>query len=120
MKQKVIVKNTQGYYDGERGFVVIPVDNDTRKELKQFCDVADTDELLFGVSKYVAISAIDGLIADVCAAQVGTATISVKLEAAEYDWTYKGKKGHTKKWQVCGIVFKSEVINSNLEGLEDD
>lgn len=119
MKQKVIVKNVQGYYDGVRNFIVIPVSDDTRKELSQFCELPDTDELLFCVSKYAAVSAIDGLDVDEFSAQVGSATISVKLEAVEYDWSYKGKKGHTKKWQVCGIVFKTELINSNLEGLED-
>lgn len=120
MKQRVIIKNTPGYYDGERNFIVIPVSDDTRKELSQFCELPDTDELLFCVSKYAAVSAIDGLDVDELSARVGSATISVKLEAVEYDWSYKGKKGHTKKWQACGVVFKSELVNSKLEGLEDD
>lgn len=120
MKQKVVIKNAQGYYDGVRNFIVIPVSDATRKELSQFCELPDTDELLFCVSKYAAVSAIDGLDADEFSAQIGSATVSVKLEAVEYDWSYKGKKGHTKKWQVCGILFKTELVNSNLEGLEDD
>lgn len=120
MKQKVIIKNVQGYYDGVRNFIVIPVTNDTRKELSDFCEVPDTSELLFTISKYATIEAKDGLNVDEFAAHVGSATISVKLEAAEYDWTYKGKKGHTKKWQVCGVLFKTPLVDSNLEGLADD
>lgn len=120
MKQRVIIKNTPGYYDGVRNFIVIQVPDDTRKELNQFCEVPDTDELLFCVSKYAAFHAVDGLDADEFSEQVGAGTFSVKLEAVEYDWSYKGKKGHTKKWQACGVVFKSELVDSKLEGLEDD
>lgn len=119
MKQKVIIKNVQGYYDGVRNFIVIPVSDDVRKALTQFCDMPDTAELLFCVSKYATVSAIDGLDADELSAHIGSAKISAKLEAVEYDWAYKGKKGHTKKWQVCGLIFKSELVDSNLEGLED-
>lgn len=120
MKEKVIIKNVQGYYDGERRFVVIPVSKEIRKELGGFCELPDTLEVLFGLSKFAAFSAVDGLDAGEYETGVGTVMVSVKLEAAEYDWTYKGKKGHTKKWQVCGLVFKSELVNTNLEGLEDD
>lgn len=120
MKKKVIIKNVNGFYDGKRNFVVIPVDDATREELKEFCDVPDSDELLFSVSSFVAIDAVDGVDVDSCDEVVGTATVSVKLETAEYDWTYKGKKGKTKKWQVCGLLFKSPLVNNNLEGLYDD
>ena len=120
MKQKVIIKNTQGYYDGVRNFIVIPVTNDIRKELSEFCEVPDTSELLFTISKYATIGAKDGLSVDEFTAHVGAVTLSVKLEATEYDWSYKGKKGHTKKWQVCGVLFKSPLVDSNMEGLEDD
>lgn len=120
MKQKVIIKNAQGYYDGVRNFIVIPVSDATRKELSDFCEVPDTSELLFTISKYAAIGVIDGLSVEEFTSHVGAVTLSVKLEAVEYDWSYKGKKGRTKKWQVCGIVFKSELVNSNLEGLDDD
>ena len=120
MKKKVIIKNVSGFYDGKRNFVVIPVDDVTRKELKEFCDVPDSDELLFSVSKFAAIAAGDGVEVDECVDGVGTATVSVKLEPTEYDWTYKGKKGNTKKWQVCGLLFKSTLVNNNLEGLDDD
>lgn len=120
MKQKVIVKNVQGYYDGVRRFIVIPVSNDTRKELSQFCELPDTAELLFCVSKYVTVGTVDGLDAGELSARVGSGKISVKLEPVEYDWSFKAKKGHTKKWQVCGLVFKSELVDVNLEGLADD
>ena len=120
MKKKVIIKNVNGFYDGKRNFVVIPVDDATRKELKEFCDVPDSDELLFSVSNFAAIDAVDGVDVDSCGEGVGTATVSVKLETTEYDWTYKGKKGKTKKWQVCGLLFKSSLVNNNLEGLYDD
>lgn len=120
MKQKVIVKNVQGYYDGGRNFIVIPVTNDTRKELSEFCEIPDTSELLFTISKYATVGVIDGLDANEITAHVGSATISVKLEATEYDWSYKGKKGHTKKWQVCGVLFKTPLVDSNMEGLADD
>ena len=120
MKTKVIIKNVQAYFDGERGFVVIPVTTEIRKELSEFCELPDTPEVLFGVSKFAAFRAVDGVDSDECQVDVGTAMISLKLEAVEYDWTYKGKKGHTKKWQVCGVVFKTPLTNSNLEGLEDD
>lgn len=120
MKQKVIVKNVQGYYDGGRNFIVIPVTNDIRKELSEFCEVPDTSEILFTISKYATVGTIDGLDADEIIAHVGSATISVKLEATEYDWSYKGKKGHTKKWQVCGVLFKTPLVDSNMEGLADD
>lgn len=103
MKKKVIIKNVNGFYDGKRNFVVIPVDDAAWKELKEFCDIPDTDALLFSVSSFAAIEAVDGVDVDECVDRVGTATVSVKLEAAEYDWTYKGKKGHTKngKCAVC-------------------
>ena len=120
MKKKVIIKNVNGFYDGERNFVVIPVDEATRGELQEFCEVPDADELLFTTSKFAAIAAVDGVDVDECVGGVGTATVSVKLEPAEYDWTYKGKKGNTKKWQVCGLMFKSPLVNKNLEGLDDD
>lgn len=120
MKKKVIVKNVNGFYDGNRNFVVIPVEEETRRELQEFCEVPDTNEVLFSVSNFAAISAIDSIDAGECVNAVGTATVSVKLEPTEYDWTYKGKKGKTKKWQVCGLLFKSCVANSNLEGLYDD
>ena len=120
MKKKVIIKNVNGYYDGKRNFVVVPVDEATREELKEFCEVPDADELLFSVSRFAAIAAVDGVDADACLKEVGAATFSIKLEQTEYDWTYKGKKGNTKKWQVCGLLFKSPLVNNNLEGLEDD
>lgn len=120
MKKKVIIKNVNGFYDGKRNFVVIPVDDATRNELKEFCELPDSDELLFSVSKFAAIAAGNGVDVDKCVDGVGTATVSVKLEPAEYDWTYKGKKGTTKKWQVCGLLFKSTLVNDNLEGLDDD
>ena len=120
MKKKVIIKNVNGFYDGKRNFVVVPVDDATRKELKEFCDVPDSDELLFSVSSFAAIDAVDDVDVDSWDGGVGTATVSVKLETTEYDWTYKGKKGNTKKWQVCGLLFKSPLVNNNLEGLYDD
>ena len=120
MKKKVIIKNVNGFYDGKRNFVVIPVDEATREELQEFCEVPDSDELLFTISRFAAIAAVDGVDVDECDEGVGTATVSVKLETTEYDWTYKGKKGKTKKWQVCGLLFKSPLVNNNLEGLDDD
>lgn len=120
MKKKVIIKNVNGFYDGKRNFVVIPVEEATRGELAEFCEVPDADELLFSVSRFATIDAVDGVDVDSCSEGVGTATVSVKLEATEYDWTYKGKKGKTRKWQVCGLLFKSPLVNNNLEGLYDD
>lgn len=120
MKKKVVIKNVTGFYDGKRKFVVIPVDGATRNELNEFCSVPDSDELLFSVSRFASIGAVDGVDVDACEEEVGTATVSVKLEQTEYDWTYKGKKGNTRKWQVCGLMFKSPLINNNLEGLDDD
>lgn len=120
MKKKVIIKNVNGFYDGKRNFIVIPVSEETRKELQDFCDVPDSEELLFSVSSFAAIDAVDGVNVDSCDEGVGTATVSAKLETTEYDWTYKGKKGKTKKWQVCGLLFKSPLVNNNLEGLYDD
>ena len=120
MKKKVIIKNVTGFYDGKRNYVVIPVDVATKTELNEFCDIPDSDELLFSVSSFAAIDAVDGVDVDSCVEGVGTATVSVKLETTEYDWTYKGKKGKTKKWQVCGLLFKSPLVNNNLEGLYDD
>lgn len=120
MKKKVIIKNVNGFYNGKKSFVVVPVAEATREELMEFCEVPDADELLFTVSRFAAIAAVDGIDVDECVGGVGTVTISVKLEPAEYDWTYKGKKGNTKKWQVCGLMFKSPLVNNNLEGLDDD
>lgn len=120
MRKKVIIKNVVGFYDGKRNFVVIPVDEDIRGELQEFCEIPDSAELLFCVSKFAAFDAVAGLDADTLLDCVGTAKVSLKLEQAEYDWTYKGKKGKTKKWQVCGLLFKSPLVNNNLEGLEDD
>lgn len=120
MKKKVIIKNVNGFYDGKRDFIVIPVDEETREELQEFCDVPESDELLFTVSKFAAFDAVDGLDADELSDSVGNAKVSLKLEQTEYDWTYKGKKGKTRKWQVCGLLFKSPLVNNNLEGLDDD
>lgn len=120
MKKKVIIKNVQGYYDGERGFIVIPVQKETREELSGFCEIPDTDELLFSTSKFTSYGVADGLDVSECTEGVGSVLVSVKLEPADYEWTYKGKKGRTKKWQVCGLMFKSPLVNTNLEGLEDD
>lgn len=120
MKKKIIIKNVNGFYDGTRNFVVVPVDEATREELNEFCEVPDSNELLFSVSKFAAIAAADGVDVAECVDGVGTATVSLKLEPAEYDWAYKGKKGKTQKWQVCGLLFKSALVNNNLEGLYDD
>ena len=120
MKKKFIIKNVNGFYDGQRNFVVIPVSEAAREVLQEFCDVPDSDELLFSVSRFATIAAVDGVDVDECETAVGSAVISVKLEPVEYDWTYKGKKGKTKKWQVCGLLFKSPLVNNNLEGLDDD
>ena len=109
-----------GFYDGERHFVVVPVEEETREELMEFCEVPESADLLFSVSKFAVIAAVDGVDVDECVPGVGTATVSVKLEPVEYDWTYKGKKGKTKKWQVCGLLFKTPLVNNNMEGLDDD
>ena len=77
MKQKVIIKNVNGFYDGKRNFVVIPVDDATRKDLKEFCDVPDSDDLLFSVSKFAAISAVGGVDVNECVDGVGTGTLSL-------------------------------------------
>lgn len=119
MKKKIIIKNVNGFYDGKRNFVVVPVDGATRGELQEFCEVPDSDELLFSLSRFASVAAGDDVDVDECVDRVGTATVSIKLETAEYDWAYKGKKGSTKKWQVCGLLFKSPVVNNNLEGLYD-
>lgn len=120
MKKKVIIKNVQAYYNGTRGFIVVPVTEEDREALSEFCEIPDTDELLFSVSKFASYEAFNGLDVDVCAAGVGSGLVSLKLEQADYEWAYKGKKGHTKKWQVCGLLFKSPLVDSNLEGLDDD
>lgn len=120
MKKKVTIKNVQAYYNGMRGFIIVPVSKEIRKELREFCEIPDTEELLFGVSKFASYEAFDGLDVDECKASVGSGLVSVKLENADYKWTYKSKKGQTKKWQVCGLLFKSPLVNSNLEGLDDD
>ena len=120
MKTKVIIKNVNGFYDGKRNFVVVPVSEETRECLQEFCELPDSNELLFTISRFAAIAAVDGVDVDECVKGVGTATVSVKIEQTEYDWTYKGKKGKTKKWQVCGLLFKSPLVNNNLEGLDDD
>lgn len=120
MKQKVIIKNVRAFYDGKRNFIVVPVSKEVRKDLSEFCEIPDTEELLFAVSAFASIDAVDELDRDAFANGVGSAEVSVKLETAEYDWNYKSKKGHTKKWQVCGILFKSPLVDNNLEGLEDD
>ena len=120
MKKKVIIKDVHGFYDGQRNFIVVPVSEETRKLLQEFCEVPDSDELLFSISRFASKYAVDGVDVDECVTGVGTATVSVKLEETEYDWTYKGKKGKTKKWQVCGLLFKSPLVNNNLEGLYDD
>lgn len=120
MRQKVIIKNVQGYYDGVRKFIVVPVNEEVREELSDFCDVPSTDECLFTISKFASTDVADGLVPDEFVASVGSVIVSAKLEPVEYDWTYKGKKGHTKKWQVCGLVFKSHLLDTNLEGLDDD
>lgn len=120
MKKKVIIKNVRAYYNGARGFIVVPVTKEIREELSEFCEIPDTDELLFSVSKFASYEAFDGLDVDEYEASVGSGLISLKLEQADYEWAYKGKKGHTKKWQVCALLFKSPLIDSNLEGLDDD
>lgn len=120
MKTKVTIKNVQAYYNGEKKFIVFPITETERKTLSEFCELPDTDELLFAISKFATIAAFDGLDAHECAESVGSALVSVKLEQAAYDWTYKSKKGHTKKWQVCGLLFKSPLVDANLEGLDDD
>lgn len=120
MKKKIIIKNVKGYYNGQKKYIVIPVSEETRKELQKFCDVPETDELLFSVSRFATICADDGVYVVEGATDVGTATMAVKLEPTEYDWSYKGKKGTTKKWQVRGLLFKSDLSDSNMEGLYDD
>lgn len=119
MKERIILKNKNVYINLDRGFIVADVTKEERQELRAHCATPDVDELLFSLSKYAKIEPQKPEFAfesDVC----GNCLASIKLEAASYDWTYKGRKGHTDKWQVVACLIKSPVTDSVMEGLDDD
>lgn len=118
MKERIILKNKDIYLNLDKGFLVAKVTEEERKALKAHCGVPDTEELLFTLSKFAKVEARPGCEteSDAC----GNCLASVKIEAASYDWSYKGKKGHTDKWQVIAVLIKSTVSDSVMEGLDDD
>lgn len=120
MKERVIIKNRNTFFNREGGYIVVmDVPQDIRSKLSQWCEIPETSDQCFTISKYAKAKVAEGVDQDTIN-QTGTGLASVKLEACEYDWKYKGKEGHTKKWQVIGILHKEPLTSGELEGLEDD
>lgn len=120
MKERVIIKNCSIFFNREGGYIVVMnVPKDIRAKLSAWCEMPDTNDMCFTVSKYAKAKVAEGVDPDTIEL-TGTGLASVKLEACEYDWKYKGKEGHTKKWQVIGILHKEPLTSGELEGLEDD
>lgn len=120
MKEKVIIKNRNIFFNKEEGYlVVMDVPQDIRSKLSEWCEIPETGDLCFTISKFAKSKVAEGVDPDTTD-QTGTGLASIKLETCEYDWKYKGKEGHTKKWQAIGILHKEPLKPGELEGLEDD
>lgn len=120
MKERVIIKNRNTFFNREGDYIVVmDIPKDIRAKLAEWCETPETSDLCFTISKYAKAKVAEGVDQDTIN-QTGTGLASVKLEACEYDWKYKGKEGHTKKWQVIGILHKEPLTSGELEGLEDD
>lgn len=120
MKERVIIKNRNMFFNREGDYIVVmDVPEDIQAKLSAWCETPKTSDLCFTISKYAKAGVAEGVDPDTTEL-TGTGLASIKLEACEYDWKYKGKEGHTKKWQVIGILHKEPLTSGELEGLEDD
>lgn len=104
---------------GSQGYMLINVD---RPEIVKQLEAAPIDVtvqdgvVLFNLSRFCR-AALEGVETDVNTLAV-KGYANVKLRLADYDYTYKGKKGHTSKLEVIGMaIIKSTPISDALEDL---
>lgn len=104
-------------FDGDGAVVdlVDAIDNDPP------CDVVTQDgKTLVELSRFARVELPDGTRwgADDEAVN-GSGMANIKFRHAEYDWTYKCKKGHTSKLEVIGVRFTdfTEYEGEALTGL---
>lgn len=107
---------------GSQGYMLINVD---RPEIVKQLEAAPVDVtvqdgvVLFNLSRFCR-AALEGVETDVNTLAV-KGYANVKLRLADYDYTYKGKKGHTSKLEVIGMaIIKSTPISDALEDLMVD
>lgn len=131
-KDKTEKKHTNSWTDvlkkvpirviGSQGYMLINVD---RPEVVKQLEAAPVDVtvqdgvVLFNLSRFCR-AAVEGVETDVNTLAV-KGYANVKLRLADYDYTYKGKKGHTSKLEVIGMaIIKSTPISDALEDLMVD
>lgn len=131
-KDKTEKKHTNSWTDvlkkvpirviGSQGYMLINVD---RPEVVKQLEAAPVDVtvqdgvVLFNLSRFCR-AAVEGVETDVNTLAV-KGYANVKLRLADYDYTYKGKKGHTSKLEVIGMaIIKSTPISDALEDLMID
>lgn len=107
---------------GKNGFALIVVDEGAVDALEAApVDVVVQDGVtLINLSKYCRC-AVDGTEVEDVTEIMRQGIANVKVRHADYDYTYKGKKGHTSKLEVIGIAFiKSQPIDNVLSELAFD
>lgn len=105
--------------NADRGFALINLDDESREAMEPAgIDLEEQDGVvLINTSKYLRM-AISGEEIDEIASGKGWA--NVKLRVADYDWTYKKKTGHTRKWELLGVNFLTWSAYDPLSDLNDD
>ena len=102
------------------GYVLIGVDEKTEKVLEGApIDVVVKDNvILVNTSRYCEYAISGEQVDDDAAGGKGWA--NVKLKHASYDYSYKGRKGHTDKLEVVAINYVTYEAWGGLGELLDD
>lgn len=74
--------------------------------------------MLLNISRFAKFAVLDEVLDQADCAGKGWANI--KIRHAEYDYTYKGKRGHTSKLELIGCRFLTLEKGDALSGLADD
>lgn len=115
----VKLKHVAVSMNAERGFALVNL-NDEAREAMEPADIELEEQdgvVLINTSKYLRM-AISGEAIDEVASGKGWA--NVKLRVADYDWTYKKKSGHTRKWELIGVNFLTWTVYDPISDLNDD
>ena len=107
---------------GSQGYMLVNIEDDDVVKTLEAAPVDVTvqdDVVLFNLSRFCR-AAVEGVETDVNQLAV-KGYANIKLRLADYDYTYKGKKGHTSKLEVIGMaILKASPISDSLEDLMTD
>ena len=117
----LILKHVGAKVFAGRSYVLLALNEEQQKQIEAESPVEveiRDGVMLANISKYAKF-AISGDVVDQDAA-AGRGWANVKLRYASYDYTYKGKKGHTEKLELLGLRFSTFEAYDELTGLDDD